>query len=229
MDHSEAVRTKAAERYLLGEMPARDREEYESHFFGCVECARELQAGAMFIDSAKEALATGGVTEIASKPKTSGAWWSWLVRPAFALPAMALLLVVAAYQTAYEVPRLKSTLSQATAPQTLPMLSLISANSRGGEAPELSIPANKPFTLAVDIPPSQQFSAYSCDVQAESGSVKFSVNVSAEEAKQTVQLMVPPAKLAAGKYVLVVRGYETSRQANKADVARFPFILKISR
>jgi Putative zinc-finger len=229
MDHSEAVRTKASERYLLGEMPTRDREEYEEHFFGCVECAQEVQAGAAFIDSAKDALAAGGVPATSAKPKVLlGGWWTWLVRPAFALPAMALLLLIAGYQTAYEVPRLQSALSQATVPQTLPSLSLISANSRGGEAPELSIPANKPFSLLVDIPPGEQFSAYSCEVQAESGPVEFSVNVSPEEARQTVQVMVPPSKLTAGKYVLVVRGYGGSQPSGAVEVARFPFTLNLS-
>ena len=229
MDHSDAVRTKAAERYLLGDMPARDREEYEDHFFGCVECAQEVQAGAIFIDSAKEALAASGVPETSAKPRrSSGARWAWFSRPAFALPVMALLLLIAGYQAVYEVPHLQSALSQASAPQTLPSLSLIGANSRGGETPELSIPANKPFNLALDIPPGQQFSGYSCEVQGESGSVEFSVNVSADEAKQTVQVVVPPSILTAGKYILVVRGYESSQPANKVEVARFPFILKVS-
>jgi hypothetical protein len=229
MDHSEAVRTKAAERYLLGEMPVPDREQYEEHFFGCVECAQEVQAGAAFIDSAKDALAAGGVPVISAKPKVaSGAWWTWLVRPAFALPAMTLLLLIAGYQTAYQVPRLQSAVSQATVPQTLPSLSLISANSRGGEAPEMTIPGGKPFSLLVDIPPGQQFSAYVCEVQAQSGPVEFSVNVSAEEAKQTVQVLVPPSKLTAGKYVLVVRGYDGSQPSGKVEVARFPFTLNLS-
>lgn len=229
MDHSEAVRTKAAERYLLGEMPAQAREEYEEHFFGCVGCAQEVEAAAVFMDSAKEALAASGVPEISAKPRPSTqAWWTWFARPAFAVSAIALLLVIAGYETAYEVPHLRSALSQAVAPQTLPSLSLIGANSRGGEAPELSIPANKPFSLAIDIPPGRQFSGYACEVQTESGPVKFSVNVSEDEAKQTVQVMVPPSTLAAGKYVLVVRGYEASQPANKVEVARFPFTLNIS-
>lgn len=232
MDHAEAVRTKAAERYLLGEMLAQAREEYEDHFFGCVECAQEVRAAAMFIDSAKEALAARGVPEISPKLRpSSGAWWTWFARPAFAVPAMALVVLLVAivtYQAAYEVPHLRSALSQAAVPQTLPSLSLISANSRGSEAPELSISANKPFSLAIDIPPGREFSRYACEVQAESGPVKFSVNVSADEAKQTVQVVVPPSTLAAGKYVLVVRGYDASQPVNKVEVARFPFVLNIS-
>ena len=229
MDHAEAVRTKAAERYLLGEMPAQAREEYEDHFFGCVECAQEVRAAAMFIDSTKEALAARGIPEISPKLRPSSrAWWTWFARPAFAVSAVALLVAIITYQAAYEVPHLRSALSQAAAPQTLPSLSLISANSRGGAAPELSVSAQKPFSLAIDIPPGPEFSGYVCEVQAESGPVKFSVNVSADEAKQTVQVMVPPSTLEAGKYVLVVRGYDASQPANKVEVARFPFILNIS-
>jgi hypothetical protein len=228
MDHTEAVRTKAAERYLLGEMAARDRDEYEEHFFGCLECARDVQAGAAFIDSARDVLAS--VPGVTAKPKpVSGSWWGWLLRPAFALPAMALLLVVAVYQAGFVIPRMKSELSQATAPQASAWLSLLNANSRGGEAPQITIPANKPLGLFVDLPPGTQFSDYICDVQADSGSVKFSVNVSAEEAKQTVLVTVPAGKLMSGKYTLVVRGYESSQPANKVEVARFPFALALSR
>jgi Putative zinc-finger len=230
MDHAEAVRTKAAERYLLGEMAATDREQYEEHFFECVDCAQELEAGAAFVDNAKEALASSGVRVAPLGPKVSlGGGWSWFIRPAFVVPAMAVLLLIAGYQTAYEVPQLKSELSQATVPQTMASLSLMSANSRGGAVPEGLMSANKPFVLLFDIPPAQKFSAYRCDVQSESGPVEFSVNVSAEEAKQTVQVLIPRSKLAAGKYVLVVRGYGSSEPANEVEVARFPFILNFSR
>lgn len=233
MDHSEAVRTKAAERYLLGEMPAYERDQYEEHFFGCVDCAQEIQAGATFIDAARDVLGKAGAP--ATAPKTTPqrvAWWTWLARPAFALPAMAVLLLVAAYQTAYEVPRLRSELSQATTPQAFPSLSLLSANSRGGEIPEITVPPNKPFGLFVDIPPSPRYRLYACEVEEYrgdvSGPVKFSVTVSEEEAKQTVQLMISASQLQGGKYVLVVQGYESLSQ-QKSEVVRFPFVVNVSR
>lgn len=233
MDHSEAVRTKAAERYLLGEMAAHERDQYEEHFFGCVECAQEVQAGATFIDGARDVLATTGVPATAPRPAPQRvAWWNWLARPAFALPAMTVLLLVAAYQTAYEIPRLRSELSQATTPQALPSLSLLSANSRGGELPEITVPSGKPFGLFVDIPPSPRYRMYFCEVEEYrgdvSGPVKFSVTVSELEAKQTVQLMIPASKLQGGKYVLVVRGYESLSQ-QKSEVAWFPFLVNVSR
>ncbi len=156
MDHSEALRTKAAERYLLGEMRPSDRDEYEEHFFGCMECAEEVQAAAAFIDNARDALASPGIGAIpanqiaTASARRSSAWLNWFLRPAFAVPAMALLLLIAGYESAYVIPHMRSDLQNATAPQTLPVLSLLSANSRGGEVPQQTIPPNKPFGLFVE-------------------------------------------------------------------------------
>lgn len=234
VDHSEAVRTKAAERYLLGEMPAHERDQYEEHFFGCLECAQDVRAGASFIDGARDVLATTGAPATAPRPAPQRvAWWNWLVRPAFALPAMALLLLIAVYQTAVEVPRLRSELSQASTPQALPSLSLLSANSRGGDIPEITVPPNKPFGLFVDIPPEPEYPSYSCEVNNYANSVpgpaKFAVQISRAEAKQTVQVLIPPSRLAAGKYVLVVQGYAGSGSSQNTEVARYPFVLNVSR
>lgn len=82
MDHSEAVRSKAAERYLLGEMTPVACEEYEDHFFGCAECAQEVQAGAIFIDSARDVLGSEGVSAApaAADAKGGTARWAWFLR-----------------------------------------------------------------------------------------------------------------------------------------------------
>jgi len=44
MDHSEAVREMAAERYLLDELEPEAREAFEEHVFDCPECALDLRA-----------------------------------------------------------------------------------------------------------------------------------------------------------------------------------------
>ena len=46
MDHSEAVRLMATERYLLNEFTPAQKEEFEEHFFGCQECALDVRMGA---------------------------------------------------------------------------------------------------------------------------------------------------------------------------------------
>jgi len=56
MDHSEAVRMRAAEKYVLGELSPVLREEYEEHFFVCVACALDVKAAAAFVDNTCDVL-----------------------------------------------------------------------------------------------------------------------------------------------------------------------------
>lgn len=54
MDHTEAIRLQAVEKYVLGELPEAQRDEYEEHYFDCAECALDLMAAATFVDTARE-------------------------------------------------------------------------------------------------------------------------------------------------------------------------------
>jgi anti-sigma factor RsiW len=45
MEHDEAEKSQAVERYLLGELPVTEREAFEEHYFSCPECAEEVRAG----------------------------------------------------------------------------------------------------------------------------------------------------------------------------------------
>ena len=57
MDHNEAVRIQATEKYVLGELSPPLRDEFEEHFFECQECALDVKAAAGFVDNARVALA----------------------------------------------------------------------------------------------------------------------------------------------------------------------------
>jgi hypothetical protein len=234
MDHSEAVRLNAAEKYLLGELSAELRDQYEDHYFGCMECAQDVRAGAAFIDNARDVWKDGTATTAAQpalRPvrERGSSWWAPLLRPAFAVPALALLLLVAAYQNAVTIPQLKSALSRSEAPQTLPSFSLIAENSRSAASRlTIAVPADKPFSIFVDIPPQMQFSSFVSEFQSESGTPEFSFEVSAEEAKHTVQLLIPPGRLAPGMHVLVVRGLGSPDESHVDKIAfvRYPFTLE---
>jgi hypothetical protein len=56
VDHDEAVRTLATEKYLLGEMCRDLREEFEMHLFDCEQCAFDLWAAVTFLARAKAIL-----------------------------------------------------------------------------------------------------------------------------------------------------------------------------
>jgi hypothetical protein len=63
------------------------------------------------------------------------------------------------------------------------------------------------------------------------GMTEFSLNISAEQAKNAVQLLIPSSSLGTGKHVLVVRGLGTQDGAagSGTEVARYPFTLAISQ
>ena len=234
MNHDEAIRLKAAEKYLLGELSAELRDQYEDHYFGCAECAQDIRTGAVFIDNARDVLIPPSVTELGSKhqPVSRGGWWATLLRPAFAVPALALLLLVAGYQNAVTIPHLKTAVSQSETAQTLPSFSLISGNSRGGDSArdfgsgEASLSA-----FLWTSPRAGAITSYVCEFQTESGRPELSLNISADEAKRTVQLLIPAGRLASGKHVLVVRGLDSQGKpdADKIGVANYPFSLDYTK
>src|SRR6185437_14720688 len=87
MNHDEASRTMAAERYLLNELSPEARDQFEEHYFDCAECASDLRAGAILVEQSKVLLAPQ--TPVAQplpvpKAEKSG-WFAWL-RPAVPFP-----------------------------------------------------------------------------------------------------------------------------------------------
>src|SRR2546428_642297 len=94
MDHSEAVRLQAAVKYVLGELPPAQRDEYEEHCFDCAECALDLKAAAVFVDTTREVMRAERQDSVErnAMPPRSG-WFSWF-RPVVAVPAFAVLLLV---------------------------------------------------------------------------------------------------------------------------------------
>jgi hypothetical protein len=59
VDHDEAVRTLATEKYLLGEMYPDSREEFELHLFDCEQCSFDLWAAVTFLAHAKAIFSEG--------------------------------------------------------------------------------------------------------------------------------------------------------------------------
>ena len=236
MEHTEAVQLKAAERYVLGELTGDLRAQYEDHYFGCAECAESLKLAAMFAENTRAVLEAEAATErlaapaVAARAPARGGWLAAFLRPSFAVPVFALLLLFAGYQNLIVIPHLK-TAAPSAAPQTLPSYSLITADSRGGEPPTISMPANKPFSLYIDIPPEKQFPQYVCEVLNASGAIEYSLNISGQEAQNSVQLLMPPETLKSGNYTLVVRGLAMPESAagNGTELARYPFTLAYSK
>jgi hypothetical protein len=228
MDHHEAMRRKAVEKYLLDELPPSERDEFEEHFFGCQECAADLRTTAAFLDEAKREFKRAPVSRPAPKvhKKTRFAFlWS----PAFVSPAFALLLLVIVYQNVLVYPRFAGEIKQAKNPEILASVSLIGGNSRGGALPSVTVAKTQPILLSVDIPTAEQYSSYACVLVAPSGAIVWRVPVSAGQAKDTVSIRIPAGSWESGDYSLIVQGSTNSARGEPAALARYRFTLTSSQ
>jgi hypothetical protein len=232
MNHQEAVRESAVEKYLLDELPAPQRDEFEEHFFECQECATDLRVTAAFLDEAKRQFEPGLAAQpagaAARRPAPKAARkprFAFLWRPAFAAPAFACLLLVIVYQNAALHPRLAGAAAGLDQPEVLTAVSLIGGNSRGGTIPAVTVTAHQPVLLSVDIPAAEPYASYSCTLVAPNGAIRWRMPVSAEQAKDTVTIRLPPGRWDAGDYTLLVQGYTTTKQGGPAEVARYRFAM----
>jgi hypothetical protein len=229
MDHDDAVRLSLLEKYLLGELNAELRDEFEEHYFDCRECADDLRAASAFLDAAKIELRTFPRPESAPSPARKP-WFAPLWTPSFVVPALAACLLVIAYQNLVIFPRFRNALAELRAPEILPTVSLVGGNSRGGSVPSITVTNAHAFLVLIDIPTQERFSSYTCLLYSPPGSLAWRVQVSAEEAKDTVSIRVPAGRTVSGSYSLVVQGgVQGSSSAvpgeNGAELARYRFTL----
>jgi hypothetical protein len=224
MDHSEANRLMVSEKYLLDELSTAEMEAFEEHLFACHECALDVRAGSVFLENGKAELAkpAPSVVRVAEERRSRGfSWW----RPAFAIPVMALLLMVVGYQNLVTYPAMKGALAENRAPRILPAASLVSAATRGASGSTVMIDKGEPFLLPLDIQAQGSFESYVVELQNPAGGVQWSLPVSAEAVKNTLTLQAPGVNLA-GHYEVVVMG--RNAQGQNSEVGRYPFDLQFA-
>jgi hypothetical protein len=226
MDHTESIRLMAAEKYLLGELSDDLREAFEEHYFSCQESAQDLRTGTAFVAHTKVLLANQGqpAPEAASVRRETGRAFGWF-RPALWAPAMAALLIVLGYQNFVTYPKLSHTAAIVNRPSLLASVSLISANARGAKQDAVKVHKGEPFLLYVDIPSDPQFTSYSAELRAPSGTLEWSLAIPADKAKDTLPIRVPAARDGGGTYSLVVSGITGRGQTS--EVARYSFELQL--
>ena len=215
MDHSEAVERMAAERYLLDELTAKEREAFEEHLFDCPDCAVDLRAGAAFVDEAKAQLPelTANMPAPASRgmarPATKSSRWTLWLRPAFAVPVFATLLLVIGYQNLVTYPSLRAAASQ---PRIVRWVAMHGA-TRG--ATHLLVTASRKdgVILPVDLPlPADpgSYPSYSIDLLDPTEKLVWTGTAAAppdgEGLGQPVSLVIPGAMLTSGAYTLAISG-----------------------
>ena len=222
MNHEDAVREMATERYLLGELEAGARDAYEDHLFACELCAAELRSGQMFVDEAKKEL--GSVPRL--EEQRSAGWVQRLFAPWVTGPALLACLMTLAVQLLVLRPRLEQQVAQAQTPAFLNSLVLAGGSARGTKTVEVVAPKGGAFLLEMDIPAEERFAGYRCVLYSPSGDAFWNGDLPPERARDTVSLRVPVARTAAGVNVLVVEGL-TKTPGEEIVLARHPFELTV--
>lgn len=187
MEHETARTTLAAERYILGEMTAVERDDYEQHYFDCAECANDVQMTALFVDNGRAAL-----REKATNVKSLSAWRNRLgVAAAAAAVAVGGWFVVLA-------PRLTPAASMIAAVDSATNsggVQLAPVNSRAGETTTYDVDA--PSTLQVPVDAEAEFAATLTNAKGdEVGTTKKEV--------RDGYLTLKVGELPAGRYKLVI-------------------------
>jgi hypothetical protein len=219
MNHALSIESKAAERYLLGELLPLEREDFEQHFFECPQCANDVCAGSALAHGAYKFFSEVPVETVAPIRQTTAR----PRRPWFAFPvgipaaAAVALLTFTAYQNAILLPGLHRIAAESARPRLLPSAVLVPASRSA--PPSVSVPASAPFfQLSLALPPIRSSGKYSCELRDRARSL-WSMQVSVTAMAEEINLLVPAGQLADGAYEIVLRG------AGNRDIDPFRFML----
>ena len=196
MEHNEAVRLQAVEKYILGELSPSLRDEFETHYFDCAVCSFNLRAGIAFAAGTRQFFSeTQTRAAAAADPKLS--WFAWL-RPMIAVPVMGALLFLVGYQ--YFASR-----ANRPASEIQPWYSLNDSSVHGSSGTHIEAQQGQGFRLMFDItnaPPNTD-GILRIEVRDSAGKVVLSRILSSRLAQKSVILDLP-ADFKAGDYKIVV-------------------------
>jgi hypothetical protein len=231
MDHLDAKRLQAAEKYVLGELPAELRDEYEEHYFDCADCAEDIKAASAFVGASKEIFREEPARVMrvpAAKAASRGFsdWFGWL-RPAIAVPVVASLVAIIAFQAVTgRSSKDRSTLSEAQAFQSS---FRVQGTTRGaGEIAKISVGPREAFGLDFDFTPSSMSPSYEGRILDESGKSLLTISLPGNLANKEVHLAIPGGLLNPGQYTLVVvaKNATSTKSDDRNDVQRLRFAIE---
>ena len=213
MDHQAAVSGKISERYLLDELAPQEREEFEEHYFSCVECADDVTLGASFVANAKDVLRSGAVEADSRAPSAVSRWLSWLWTPAPAY-GFALLLGMVALQQ-------QSAVQRTLTPQLISSSALRPPTR--GDAQIISLrPDQQVFQLTADVP---RGTALSCTVRNASDVTVFKADAPAETNNGTLNFLLPAELFPDGSYKLMIRANATPAAGSTLE-EQYDFVVR---
>lgn len=218
MNHDEAIRSGAAEKYVLRELSDEVRDAYEDHFLECAECTKNMHALSGFAEGGAEVYDN---LHAAVVPGTPQSIWSRLFQPAVAIPMFAAIVLVLA-AVGYETSRMSVGHSGTNGVAAVAGKSALTDATRGairlfgderkagGQVPVVRIRAGQGFTLNFDFLSPRKFDSYLGKLQDSSGRLILPVTLPGDMANREVNLAVPAGLVHAGKYTLSFVGVSSA-------------------
>jgi hypothetical protein len=227
MDHRQSLATKAAERYLLGEMSEPERFDFEGHYFACEECAEDVCAGAAMVRGIKVVCAEDAAFQPQTKvvaPESPGrAWFGWLfgwLTPATLAPMAAamVLVLVAGYQALVQIPGLR------WAAESRAMAPLVLRAAARGEEQTVEIRRGEAMSIfSLDVNAAEPGAPLVYEAAAAGGSARVTGSTKAPPPGSPLLVVMPHAELRqAGPWMLVLR------TPQGAEIGRYPFTVKFN-
>ena len=216
--HDDAVKDLMAERYLLGELDAADREAYEEHLFSCDTCFEQVKVGTEFVSHLRHIgtqdpqvpIASGFMSRLmtnARQPLTITVFGFMLFASGVAVHQNSVI-------THLKEPR----------PEIRSVLTGIAHGS--GDTHVIKIPKNSALSLNVEYAPKGEFISYQAQILSSSGKALHTVALPETQVGTTASIAVPADALKPAQYSVVVFGRRSD--GTQEEVGRGAFELQFT-
>jgi hypothetical protein len=198
IDHDEAVKDLMAERYLLGELNAAERDSYEEHLFCCDACFQQVKAGTELIGELRHI-----GTEGPQVPLAPG-FMSRLLTNA-RQPLTITLFGFLLFATGVAV-RQDSIISRLKGPRP-EIRSVLTGVAHGSdETNKLIVSKNSGLSLNVEYARKGEFTSYRVQILSGSGKAMYAVALPDTQVGTMASIVLPAEALRPGQYSIVVFG-----------------------
>jgi len=215
MNHEEAIQANAVEAYVLGEMPAPERDSFEEHYFGCAACFDALQQAETFAQNARLAARHPKSQPETRTPKRP---FEPLVRWAAPIAAaVAIVAVLGPGRVAFQGPALQQGADDHRPAVSLPLRHVRAANDQ-------STPAYRRSELQFDVPKADGAVSYVAIARGSDGREIAHIEITTEEAENTVEMPLRP--LPPGGYELVIENVDSG--GKRSPNTSYPFEVVVS-
>lgn len=210
MNHEDAKKSMATERYTLDEMKPAERDAFEEHFFECSICADDV------IDSAKFAAGVRSDGHAVVPMPMPARSYRWAIAASITILASGL-----GYQSLWVVPHLKAIQAKTMSVARLAEPTQLESMSRGANEEIVRVVRpNEAIPLTFSVETDKPQPLYTCEVVDDAGKIRASISVPQAEASEPVGIVLPPHTLSSGHYKLVIRGGER-------EIAAYPFTVEV--